>query len=153
VNNAENQHGPVRSERFISIKTEPALLKVMIVEEESVVAQQLCEEILNIGRDVIVAVSGSGSEAIEFAKRNPPHVVLINIDIKSDQINSVETAMMIQKITNVQIPVVFIVTYPPHDFPLNGTVDPYLYLKKPFSNDELRQVMQKVEQLRKTESS
>jgi DNA-binding LytR/AlgR family response regulator len=119
----------------------------MIVEEESAVAQHLCEEILNIGRDVVVAVSGSGREAIEFAKRNQPHVVLMNIDITSDQFNSVEIAMVIQKIAKVPIPVVFIVSYPPLNYPLNGDVDPYLYLKRPFSNGELREVLQRVEQL------
>jgi DNA-binding LytR/AlgR family response regulator len=122
-------------------------LKVMIVEDESIVAQHICEELLKAG-DVIVAVSGSGTEAIRFAKINRPDIALIDIDISTDRFNSVKTATKLQRLTKSPMLIVFTLTYPASHFPLCGTVDPYVYLNKPFSCDDLKEVLRKAAELK-----
>lgn len=128
--------------------THSSPLKVMIVEDQSIVAQHICEEVLKAG-DVIVAVSGSGTEAIQFAKRNRPDIALIDIDISTDRFNSVKTATKLQRLAKSPMLIVFTLTYPASHFPLAGAVDPYVYLNKPFSCDDLREVLRKAAELKK----
>lgn len=122
-------------------------LKVMIVEDESFAAQHICEELLKAG-DVIVAVSGSGTEAIKFAKINRPDIALIDIDISTDRFNSVKTATKLQRLAKSPMLIVFTLTYPASHFPLAGTVDPYVYLNKPFCSEDLKAVLRKALKLK-----
>jgi two-component SAPR family response regulator len=122
-------------------------LKIMIAEDESAVAQHICEELLKVG-DVVVAVSGSGTEAIEFAKIIRPDMALIDIDLCTDPINSVKTATKLQSLANSAMLIVFTLTYPVTNFPLAGEVDPYVYLNKPLSSDDLKSVLQKAAELK-----
>jgi CheY-like chemotaxis protein len=122
-------------------------LKVMVVEDESVVAEYICEELLKAG-DIKVAVSGSGTEAIEFAKINQPDLALIDIDISTDLINSVKTASKLQGLAKSPLLIVFTLTYPPSHFPLADAVDPYVYLNKPFCSEDLKTVLQKAAELK-----
>ena len=127
------------------ISSEP--LKVMIVEDESVVAEYICEELLKAG-DIKVAVSGSGTEAIQFAKRNQPDLALIDIDITTDRFNSVKTASKLQRLSKSPMLIVFTLTYPQSHFPLAMAVDPYVYLNKPFCSEDLKGVLQKAAELK-----
>jgi hypothetical protein len=43
---------------------------------------------------------------------------------------------------------VFTITYPASHFPLARSVDPYVYLNKPFSADDLKAVLRKAAQLK-----
>jgi len=124
-------------------------LKVMVVEDESVVAQHICEELLKVG-DIKVVVSGSGTEAIEFAKINQPDMALIDIDIdiSTDRINSVKTAAKLQRLAKSPMLIVFTLTYPASHFPLAGPVDPYIYLNKPFSSEDLKVILQKAVEIK-----
>ena len=122
-------------------------LKVMVVEDESVVAEHICEELLKVG-DIQVAVSGSGAEAIKFAKINRPDLALIDIDISTDRFNSVKTASKLQRLAKSPMLIVFTLTYPASHFPLAGTVDPYVYLNKPFCSEDLKAVLQKAVELK-----
>jgi DNA-binding LytR/AlgR family response regulator len=122
-------------------------LKVMIVEDESVVAEYICEELLKTG-DIQIAVSGSGTEAIEFAKINQPDLTLIDIDISTDRFNSVKTASKLQHLAKSPMLIVFTLTYPQSHFPLAMPVDPYVYLNKPFCSEDLKGVLQKAAELK-----
>lgn len=122
-------------------------LKVMIVEDESVVAEYICEELLKAG-DIQIAVSGSGTEAIEFAKINQPDLALIDIDISTDRFNSVKTANKLQDLAKSPMLIVFTLTYPQSHFPLAMAVDPYVYLNKPFCSEDLKVVLQKAAELK-----
>jgi two-component system, response regulator PdtaR len=125
--------------------TEP--LKVMVVEDESVVAEFICEELMKAG-DIKVAVSGSGTEAIQFAKINQPDLALIDIDISTDRYNSVRTAAQLQRLARSPMLIVFTLTYPASHFPLARAVDPYIYLNKPFCSEDLKTVLQKAAEIK-----
>ncbi len=124
-----------------------APLKVMIVEDESIVAQHICEELMEAG-NVIVAVSGSGKEALQFAKITYPDMTLIDIDIAADRSNSVRIASRLQRLSKSPMLIVFTLTYPASHFPLAATVDPYVYLNKPFSSEDLKAVLRKAADLK-----
>lgn len=139
--------GALSSGPFDSITPLSEEVKVMIVEDESVVAQHICEELLKVG-NIKVAVSGSGTEAVEFAKINRPDIALIDIDISSDRINSVKTAAKLQRLSKSPMLIVFTLTYPASHFPLARTIDPYVYLNKPFSTEDLKAVLKKALELK-----
>ena len=116
-------------------KANPARPKVLIVENEGVVALDMCAMIEPLGYDVI-GITDSGKKAIEIAKRNRPDVVSMDIRINSG-LNGVETAVCLQGLYDQPIPIVFVTGYSVDDFPVIKAVNPYVVLKKPFSDKDL----------------
>jgi CheY-like chemotaxis protein len=109
--------------------------KVLIVEDESIVAEDIREKLEASGYSV-VGVTDSGREAIELAKRNSPDLVMMDIHIKAD-LNGVESAICIQGLFEHTIPIVFVSGYSVDEFPEIGAVYPYTILNKPFSEEDL----------------
>jgi CheY-like chemotaxis protein len=70
--------------------------KVLIVEDERVIAEHLQEMLDSFGYEVIGIVA-TGDRAIEIAKKNRPDVVLMDIPINAS-LNGVETAVCLQGI-------------------------------------------------------
>src|SRR5262245_17054916 len=89
--------------------------KVLIVEDESVVAEDIKEKLETLGYSII-GVTDSGREAIELAKRHSPDLVMMDIHIKTD-LNGVEAAICIQGLFERTIPIVFVSGYSVQDFP------------------------------------
>ena len=114
-------------------------LKALIVEDEVIVAEDLRSKLQELGFNVI-AVTGSGREAIECAKETPPDVVLMDFQIKSD-LNGTEAAVVIQGMTDSPIPIVFLTAHAASEFPLLRAVAPYVYLRKPFSDADLKKIL------------
>jgi CheY-like chemotaxis protein len=115
--------------------------RALIVEDEFIVAEDLRSKLQNLGY-VVVGVTASGREAIEFAKSNSPDLVLMDFRIKSD-LNGPEAAVIIQGLTETPIPIVFLTAYALSDYPLVSAVQPYLYLQKPFTDFDLKTTLEK----------
>jgi CheY-like chemotaxis protein len=118
-----------------ALKVNPARPKVLIVENEGIVALNMCTMIEPLGYDVI-GITDSGNKAIEMAKANRPDIVLMDIRINSG-LNGVETAICLQGLFEQPIPIVFVTAYSVEDFPVIKAVHPYMVLKKPFSEKDL----------------
>ncbi len=116
--------------------------RVLIVEDEYIVAEDLRTKLQELGF-VVTGVTASGREAIEYAKKNLPDLVLMDCRILSD-LNGPETAVIIQGLTQNPIPVVFLTAYSQNDYPLIRAVDPCLFLRKPFTATDLQQTLEKV---------
>jgi len=121
-------------------------LKALIVEDEAIVAEDLRQKLLELGFNVI-AVTGSGREAIECAKETHPDLVLMDFQIRSD-LNGTEAAVIIQGLTDVPTPIVFLTAHSASEFPLLRAVSPYVYLRKPFSDADLKSILQDALNLR-----
>ena len=78
--------------------------KVMIVEDEVIIASDLKVQLEGLGYEVTIAVT-TGEEAIKFAESDPPDLVLMDI-ILSGKMDGIDTADVIRSQYN--IPVVFI---------------------------------------------
>ena len=118
--------------------------KVLIVEDENIVAEDIRERLEALGYGII-GITDSGREAIELAKRHSPDLVMMDIHIKTD-LNGVEAAICIQGLFERTIPIVFVSGYSVQDFPEIGAVYPYTILKKPFSDEELNSTILNVRQ-------
>lgn len=127
-------------------RTQQNGLKALIVEDESIVAEDLRTKLQELGFNV-VAVTASGREAIECAKVARPDLVLMDFQIKSD-LDGTEAAVVIQGMTDSPIPIVFLTAHAASEFPLLRAVAPYVYLRKPFSDADLKRILDDAIKLR-----
>jgi diguanylate cyclase (GGDEF)-like protein/PAS domain S-box-containing protein len=108
---------------------------LLVVEDESIVALDLADQLSDMGYRVCATVD-NGHDALACAQEHAPDLVLMDIVIKGDM-DGVETAHRMAQLMHV--PVVFLTAYSD-----NGTVmraaqtAPYGYLTKPFQARELR---------------
>lgn len=108
--------------------------RVMIVEDEAVVALHLRQELSKLGYTV-VGTATTGDRALELVEEVFPDVILMDIHIQGE-IDGIETASRIPRY--LHIPVIFLTAYS-EDVTLKraGETHPYGYLIKPFLDREL----------------
>jgi AmiR/NasT family two-component response regulator len=81
--------------------------KILIVEDEFIVAQDITMRLKNMGYD-IVGVVDNGNDAIKKTGETRPDIVLMDIDIKGD-IDGIDTAQKIYDLYNV--PYIYLTGY------------------------------------------
>jgi len=86
------------------ISTEP---RALIVEDETLIAEELRERLCRLGFTVIAAVS-SGEEAVEIATREQPDLVLMDIRLSGDK-DGVQAAREIRE--QVNVPIVYLTAH------------------------------------------
>ncbi|MDY0871353.1 PAS domain S-box protein [Dongia rigui] len=108
--------------------------RVMVVEDERIVALNLCRTLNRLGYHADTVVS-SGAEALRSIGEMKPDVVLMDIHIEGD-IDGIETAARIP--SDMMLPVIYLTAYS-EDATLERArlTRPYGYLVKPFSEREL----------------
>ena len=109
--------------------------KVMIVEDERIVAEDIRRSLQNLGYGISSIVS-SGEKAIDEAKEKSPDLVLMDIVLKG-KMDGIEAASQIRSCFN--IPVVYLTAYS-DDIILERAkiTEPFGYILKPFNERELQ---------------
>jgi CheY-like chemotaxis protein len=113
------------------MKAEKALPKarILVVEDEVIVAKDLQKKLQNLGYDV-PDVSFSGEDAIKKAAAMKPDLVLMDIMLKGKQ-DGVETAEQVR--TKFDIPVIYLTAYSDEITLHRAKIsEPYGYVLKPF---------------------
>ncbi|HWQ18587.1 MAG TPA: PAS domain S-box protein [Methanotrichaceae archaeon] len=112
-----------------------AKARIMIVEDEAIVAMDLKEELLAIGYDVPIAVS-SGEEAIEMAEKLRPDLILMDIVLEGD-LDGVAAA---EKITSRRdIPVIYLTAYADYlTLQRAKATGPFGYILKPYDKKTIQ---------------
>lgn len=111
-----------------------AEIKVLIVEDEVIVAKHIEGTLIDLGYSVTGIVS-SGEEALELARSTAPDIVLMDImlDGKLDGINAAETIR-----SRFSLPVIFLTAYSDEKTLQRAkTTKPYGYVLKPFQETDL----------------
>ncbi|HEY0252231.1 MAG TPA: response regulator, partial [Kofleriaceae bacterium] len=109
--------------------------KILIVEDDRVVARDIAQQLERIGYTVI-GTTARGDEAIELASTLRPSLVLMDIRLESS-IDGIEAATQIRATGHV--PVVFLTAYADdHTVARASVAEPYGYLLKPFEDSQLR---------------
>lgn len=122
--------------------------RVMVVEDERIVALNLKQRLVRLGYEVTAVVT-SGAKALEAVGANPPDIVLMDIHIDGD-IDGIETAARIP--SELNIPVVYLTAYSEEaTLERARQTRPYGYLLKPFSERELHATMQMVLERRRAD--
>ncbi|MUG93407.1 response regulator [Scytonema sp. UIC 10036] len=108
--------------------------KILIVEDERIVAKDIAKRLQNLGYVVVAAVS-SGEEAIEKAAETRPDLVLMDIRLKG-KIDGIKASEHIR--TEFNIPVIFLTAYADEKTLQRAKVtEPFGYIIKPFDEREL----------------
>jgi signal transduction histidine kinase len=125
-----------------------ALTKVVIVEDERIVAFHIKRQLTRLGYEV-VAVAASGAHAVQQVTDHRPDLVLMDIHIEG-AIDGIETAKLIP--AELQIPVIYLTAYSDDDTLARArATTPYGYLLKPFTERELHATIQMVLARHKTD--
>ena len=108
--------------------------RILIVEDETIIASDLQESLIDIGFDVISIVT-TGEEAVEIVQKVLPDIILMDI-ILEGKMDGTEAAEIIREKYN--IPVIFITAYSDDEKLLKAKKsNPYGYIIKPFDEKVL----------------
>ena len=107
----------------------------MIVEDEAVIAFRLQQLLSSMGYDVI-AISHSGDEGLEKARRLRPDLILMDIKISGTR-DGVAVAKIVK--AELDIPVIFLTAFTEDQIIERAKqAEPYGYIVKPFQDRELK---------------
>ena len=109
--------------------------KILVVEDESIVAKDIAETLKSQGYDV-PAIALSGEEAIQKTEAIRPDLVLMDIVLKGE-VDGIEAAEQIRD--RFDIPVVYLTAYADNEIVKRARITgPFGYIIKPFEARELR---------------
>ena len=108
--------------------------RVMIVEDESLIARSIVASLRKMGYSVLDPVD-SAEEAIDAARALRPNLIIMDIILRGEM-DGIEAAERIRNELN--IPIVFLSTFSDdHTVKRAATQMPFGYILKPFRTDEL----------------
>jgi len=108
--------------------------KIMVVEDEWVVADQLCKNLKDLGYTVCSTAS-TGDEALGKVEEHRPDLILMDIVLKG-KMDGIETAGRIT--SQFDIPVIYLTAYANQEYIERAKqTNPFGYLVKPFKSNEL----------------
>lgn len=109
--------------------------KILVVEDEIIIAEDIQNTLNRLGYDVCGVVS-SGEESVERAFQTNPDLILMDIKIRGNM-DGLSAAKQIQSQFN--IPVIFLTAYG-EDIILKqiDKMKPFSYISKPFEEKDLR---------------
>lgn len=113
----------------------PDAARILVVEDEQIVALELKDRLLRAGYDV-PAVAVSAEEAIDAAERLRPELVMMDIKLQGDS-DGITAAEILRR--RVDVPIIYLTAFADADTVerAKGT-DPYGYILKPFRERELQ---------------
>jgi len=114
-------------------------VNVMVVEDESIVAEDIKRSLLNMGYSVS-AVTSSGEDAIKTAGELKPDMILMDIVLRGEM-NGIEAASRIR--SDFNIPVIYLTAYTDEKILEQAKLtEPFGYIIKPFEDKELHSVIE-----------
>ncbi|GGA28676.1 EAL domain-containing protein [Okeania sp. KiyG1] len=118
-----------------SVTTPTSPTKILIIEDELIVAENIARNLRKLGYEV-VGIVDSGEEAIQTATKENPNLVLMDIMLQGD-LDGIEAAGHIR--SQLKIPVVYMTAYADDDTLGRAKLtEPYGYLVKPFKPQSLK---------------
>ena len=113
--------------------------RILVVEDERIVALQIRRQLTGMGYDVPATVS-SGDRALLEIQKSPPDLVLMDINIEGS-LDGIATAAQIP--IEYHIPVIYLTAYSEDEMLKRASAtNSYGYLLKPFSERELHATIQ-----------
>ncbi len=112
--------------------------KILVVEDENIVAMDLRTTLTRLGYEVVDTV-GTGPQAIEQVERREPDLVLMDIQLRG-AMDGIEAA---DRIRHLDVPVVYLTAFS-DDATLRRAreTEPFGYVLKPFDDRELQIVIE-----------
>ncbi|MEW6267234.1 MAG: response regulator [Thermodesulfobacteriota bacterium] len=111
--------------------------KVMIVEDEYIIATDLSEMVESLGYQVCARLD-TGEEAVQQALSERPDLVLMDIRLRG-RMDGLEAASEIERRLNV--PVVFLTACNEHDLAARHPFNPRRFIPKPFASHTIEKAI------------
>jgi PAS domain S-box-containing protein len=109
--------------------------RILIVEDEAVVAQDIELRLQSMGYEV-VGRAATGEEAVQLALANLPNLILMDIMLRGTM-DGIDAALIIRR--QVEIPIVYLTAYSdPTTLQRAKVTEPLGYVLKPFTDRELQ---------------
>ncbi|GBE04621.1 putative transcriptional regulatory protein pdtaR [bacterium BMS3Abin10] len=116
-----------------------AKTQIMVVEDESIVAEDIKRSLQNMGYEV-PAVLSSGEDAVKKAEELRPDLILMDIVLRN-KMNGIDAASHIRSILN--IPIVYLTAYADEKTLERAKItEPFGYIIKPFEDRELHSIIE-----------
>ncbi len=116
-----------------------ASFKILVVEDDSIVAMDIKHRLENMGY-IVPAITSSGEEAVEKASETNPDLVLMDIVLKGEM-DGIDAAQQIKD--NFDIPVVYLTAYSDERTLKRAKITgPFGYIIKPFEDRELHSAIE-----------
>ena len=115
--------------------------RILIVEDENIIALDIQYILQKMGYDVFAIVS-SGEESINIASLSMPDIVLMDIKLKG-KMNGIQAAESIYN--QFSIPIIYISAYGDEiAYVQSGRAEPFEYIRKPFIEGEIEDKISEV---------
>jgi len=112
-----------------------AATKILVVEDEAIVAESLRIKLKKMGY-IVISTASSGDEAIKKTEEYLPDMVLMDIVLQGEM-DGIEAAGQIR--TNFNIPVIYLTAYSDEKTLLRAKItEPFGYIIKPFRERDLQ---------------
>ena len=113
--------------------------KVLVVEDEIIVAENIKKILENVGY-AVVGVVDSGREAIKHTENTRPNLVLMDIKLKGDM-DGIEAAGEIH--SRFDVPIIYLMAYADEDTLQRAKLtEPFGYILKPFEERGLQTIIE-----------
>ncbi len=113
--------------------------RILVVEDEAVVAMDLEDRLLAMGYQ-LAGQASTGEQALELCARERPDLILMDIRLAGDM-DGVQAAMEIRQ--RLRLPVIFLTAYSEEATLARAKLaEPYGYLLKPLEDRELRSAVE-----------
>ena len=110
-------------------------IKILIVEDEGIIALDLKSCVEQLGYTVLACVD-SAEKALELVEQEPPDLVLMDIVLKG-KMDGIEAAALMR--SRWGIPAIFITAYADPEWVERAKpVNPFGYILKPFQSNEIK---------------
>ena len=118
-------------------------LKILIVEDEMLIAANLAMQLKNIGYSITDTLS-RGEDALNAIKIDRPDLVLMDINLKGEM-DGIETAAKMQEL--IPMPIIYLTANNDDaHFERAKTTNPYAFLSKPFKKLDLKHAIELAEE-------
>ncbi len=114
-------------------------IKILIVEDEMIIAANTSLQLTNLGYEVSGIVS-RGEEALVHIEENLPDIILLDIQLKGE-LDGIETAHQMQK--QFDIPIIYVTSnVDDANFERAKKTKPYAFISKPFKKLDLQHAIE-----------
>ncbi|WP_041701489.1 LytR/AlgR family response regulator transcription factor [Gottschalkia acidurici] len=119
------------------------MARILIVEDESIIAKGLARIIESIDDELEVDITGYAEEALKYTKINEYDAFLIDIQLKD--YSGFELSKEIRNIDIYKMtPIIFITAIPSRELMAFKEIHCYDYIVKPFSEEQVRAALETV---------
>jgi PAS domain S-box-containing protein len=116
-----------------------SLARILIVEDDRVVARDIQQQLARIGHTV-VGMTANGEDALPLALAAKPDLVLMDVRLEGP-LDGVDAAQLLRE--RCHVPVVFLTAYADDETVRRATLtEPFGYILKPFEDLQLRTVVE-----------